>query len=222
MVICLVNSVISGEVLMDEQRVKQEVEQVKARMVQLFPDSGQRNRMYVLLGILIVAGLMFTYKVFFYHGPVTGVYTTPPPAKGMPSKPSKKVALASIQVYDKKQAAEEMHLPPEIINDPVKEVVATALLKPTEGGYTVAAITDTSTGVTELTTREEPRPLFAFGGKSEVGALVGVTTGGEAALIYARQDIGRVGPIHLGGAVGGGMIGGKIGGGGFVDVKVSW
>ena len=211
---------------MDEQRieqtVKQEVEQAKAKMIQLFPDSHQRDRMHILLCILIVAGMLFIYKLFFYHAPVTGIYTTPPPAKGMPSKPSKTVAVKEIQVYDKKQAAEEMHLPSEIINDPTKEVVASALLKPSEGGYTIAAITDTSTGVTELTTREEPRPLFAFGGKSEVGALVGITTGGEAAIIYARQNIGRVGPVNLGGAVGGGMIGGKIGGGGFVDVKVEW
>ena len=211
---------------MDEQQIKQtverEVEQAKARMIQLFPDRHQRDRMYILLCILIVAGMLFMYKLFFYHAPVTGIYTTPPPAKGMPDKPSKKVAVTSIQVYDKKQAAEEMHLPPEVISNPAKEVVATALLKPSEGGYTIAAITDTGTGVTELTTREESRPMFAFGGKSEVGALVGMTTGGEAAIVYARQSIGRVGPVSLGGAVGGGMIGGKIGGGGFVDVKVEW
>lgn len=178
--------------------------------------------MYALLSILIVSGLLFAYKLFFYHAPVTGIYTTPPPAKGMPAQPSKSVPIKSIQAYDKKQAAKKMQLPPEVVGDPAKEVVATGLLKPSEGGYTVAAVTDTSTGITTLTTREEPRPLFVFGGKTEIGTLAGITTGGEAAIVYARQDIARVGPVHLGAATGAGIIGNKFAGGAFVDVKFSW
>jgi len=188
----------------------------------VFPVAGQRNRMYVLTGVLAIAGLLFVYNLFFHHAPTTGIYSTPPPAKGMPLKPSITVAVKAIQVYDKKHAVKAMHLPPEVADDPTKEIVATGLLKPSEGGYTVAAVTDTGTGVTELVTREEPRPLFAFGGRSEVGTLAGMTTGGQAVLAYARQDILRVGPIHLGAAVGSGMIGTKLGSGAFIDIKAVW
>lgn len=190
-------------------------------MLQLLPKKGKRLVMYSGLGILVLAAVGFVYKTFFYHAPVTGIYSAAPPAHGMAQAPTHAVKSAPLQVYDKKKVGKEMKLPPEVMADP-REVTATATFPPSEGGYTAAAVTDTVTGITEIVQREEERPLFGFGGKTEIGALAGIATKGEAAIIYARQDILRIGPINLGGIAGAGMIGGELGAGVFVDVSVRW
>jgi hypothetical protein len=190
-------------------------------MIPLLPEQGKRNIMYAGIGILILAGVGFVYKTFFYHAPVTGIYASTLPAHGMAGQTTHPVKSAPLQVYDKKKAGKEMNLPPDVIADP-REITATATLPPSEGGFTAAAVTDTVTGKTEIIAKEEPRPLFGFGGKTEVGVLAGMTTSGEALLPYVRQGVLRVGPVNLGGVAGGGIIGGKLGAGAFVDVSVRW
>lgn len=185
------------------------------------PDQKKRTAMYIGLAILSLAGAGFVYKTFFYHPAVTGIYGAALPAHGMAAAPTHSVTTAPLQVYDKKKVAKEMKLPPEVMADP-REITATAIFAPSEGGYTVAAVTDTVTGITEIVQRTEERPLFGFGGKTEIGALAGMTTKGEAAIIYARQDVLRIGPVNLGGIVGGGMIGGELGAGAFLDVSLRW
>lgn len=188
----------------------------------LLPEKGKRTTiMYVGLGIAVLAGGGFVYKSFFYHAPDRGNYTTAQPAHGMAGAETHPVKSAPLQVYDKKKAAKEMKLPEEIIADP-REVTATALLPPSDGGYTVAAVTDVVTGKTELIKKEEERPLFGFGGKTEIGALVGVTSGGDAVIGYVRQDLLRIGPINLAGAAGAGVIAGKLASGGFFDISGRW
>jgi hypothetical protein len=181
----------------------------------------------LIWGAAAVAGiavLIFGWKTFFYHPPVTGIYTAPPPAKGMPVVPTKLVSLAvPIKVYDKKQAAKKMSLPDEIVSDPKKELVATGRVEPPDSDYTttIAAITDTSTGVTALETKTD-RSLFGFGGSSSIGALAGVSNKGQTALVYANQDLLRIGPVKFGVAGGGGIAGTEAIYGAFAHIHGSW
>jgi hypothetical protein len=99
-------------------------------------------------------------------------------------------------VYDKTVAAKKMKLPPL---QPTQEILTTSTMKPSTGGYTTATVIDTETGVAETIVREEKRPLFGFGGQSEIGIRGGLSTKGQQAAIYARQDVLRIGGIHLAG-----------------------
>lgn len=191
-------------------------------MLPLLPEKGKRTVMYAGLGILALAGLGFAYKTFFYHAPVTGVYSSAKPADGMANAPTHTTPPVKLKAYDKPTALKKMDIPPEVLSDPKRELVATGKVKPSEGGYTIGAVTNTDTGVTEIITKEEPRPLFGWFGKTEVGALAGVTTKGDAAIIYAKQDLVRVGPVNLGAVGGVGTIGGSLGAGAFVDISVRW
>ncbi len=185
-----------------------------------------KHRHDILIGsicFLIAAGLVFARKLLWSDPRPAPAFIAPPPAKGMAAVPTEEVTLpVTLKTHSKKVAAKKMKLPAEIVEDPAKEITATADLKPSDGGYTMAAITDTSTGVTSIIAKEKPRPLFALGGESEVGLLGGTTDSGDAALVFARQDMLRVGPAHLFGAAGAGVVGGDLGWGLFIGVSARW
>lgn len=171
------------------------------------------------LSIMAIGGSYFAYKTFFYKPPTTGIYSQPQPATNAPVQ---EVQVRVVYVYDKKKASSDLKLPVEIVNDERKQVTATAKLKPSEGGYTVASVIDTSTGKSEITAKEEAVSWLGLGGKSEIGALGGITTAGDAALLYAKQDLLRIGKVNLGVVGGGGTVGGKLGAGAFVNVGFKW
>lgn len=184
------------------------------------------NRSKIVVGLvclLIAAGLVFGKKLLWPDNKPTGTFTTPPPAYGMPATPTEEVKLVvPLKVYPKKEAVKKLKLPAEIADNPAKEITATAALKPTPGGYTVAAVTDTTTGVTELVAKEKPRSLFGFGGTSEVGAMAGITTKGDAGIIFVRQDLLRVGVVNFFAVGGAAVVGGNVGAGAFAGVSVKW
>jgi len=184
------------------------------------------NRSKMIVGFVVVAVIalvVFAYKLMQApERPVAG-FVAPPPASGMPVVAKESVKLAvPLKVHSKQLAVKKMKLPPAIADDPAKQVVATATLKPSAGGYTVAAVIDTDTGITDLVAKEKPRSLLGFGGTSEIGLLGGVTRRGDTALVFARQDLVRVGTVHLFGAGGAGFAGGDGVYGAFVGASVRW
>ena len=183
-----------------------------------------RQRLFIgFVSLLVTAALVFAVKLFWPSNKPAPAFVTPPPAAGMPKAPDSDVQLTvPMKTYSKKTAAKKMKLPTEIIENPAKEITATADLEPSDGGYVMAAITDTSTGVTDIIAKEKPRPLFAFGGTSEIGLLGGVTNHGDSALVFARQDLLRVGNVHLFAAGGGGLMGGSFSAGAFAGASVRW
>jgi hypothetical protein len=70
--------------------------------------------------------------------------------------------------------------------------------------------------------KEKPKSLFGLGGQSEIGLLGGVTRRGDTALVFARQDLVRVGTVHLFGAGGAGVVGSDVAYGVFVGASVRW
>jgi hypothetical protein len=188
----------------------------------LIPEKGKRTLLYIGLGILVLAGMGFAYKLFIYKKPATGNYTAAKPADGMANAPTHTTPPVKLQAYDKETAGKKMQIPEIILKDPKLELVGTGRVKPSPGGYTIGAVTNIETGKTEIITKEEPRPLFGWMGKSEIGALAGVSTGGDTAIIYAKQDILRIGSVNLAAVGGVGTVGGKLGAGAFVDVGFRW
>jgi len=188
----------------------------------IIPEKGKRGLLYALLGVLAVAGAILAYKTFFYKKPITGVYSPAKPADGMANAPTHTTPPVKLQAYDKETAYKKMHIPEIVLSDPKLELIGTGKVKPSEGGYTIGAVTNIETGKTEIITKEEKRPLFGFGGKTSIGALAGMTTKGDAALLYVNQDVLRIGGVNIGATGGAGTVGGELAAGAFVNVKYSW
>jgi hypothetical protein len=188
----------------------------------VIPDKGKRTAMYIGLGILALAGMLLLYKTFIYHAPVPGIWTGTEPAKGMANAPTHTTPPVKLQAYDKETAVKKMNIPEIILSDPKLELVGHGKVKPSEGGYTIGAVTNIETGKTEIITKEEPRPLFGFGGKTSIGALAGVSTKGDVALMYVSQDLLRIGGVNIGAAGGAGTVGGELAAGAFVNARFSW
>jgi len=181
---------------------------------------------YLRVGLFVIttaAGIIVLASLFKASDPSPVRFITHPPAQGMAVVASEEVELpVPLKVFPKKEAVKKMKLPAAIAEDPAKQITATANLKPATGDYTVVAVVDTNTGTTVLTVREEPRPFLGFGGVTEVGALGGVTTRGDSALVFVRQDLLRVGDVHLFAAGGAGVMGDSFGAGVFVGASVRW
>ena len=87
----------------------------------------------------------------------------------------------------------KLKLPQAVADDPNQQVIYSADLKPSPGGYTTATVLDVQTGEAVTRYTEKSRPLFALGGVTEIGARYGLSTkGGQHGTIYARQDLLRV------------------------------
>lgn len=164
----------------------------------LLPEKGKRTFLYIGLGVLVVAGLLFAYKSFFYKPPATGIYSVAKPADGMNGAPTHTTPPVKLQAYDKETAVKKMKIPEIILSDPKLELVGTGKVKPSEGGYTIGAVTNTETGKTEIITKEEARTLFGFGGKSElaIGADLSTRTG-LTGVFEGRQDLLRIGSMVI-------------------------
>lgn len=166
----------------------------------------RRTRIMVLLAVLALAVVLFAWKLF-----APGLVSKPTPAPMQIAPPA--TALAGLEkqplpqpvvvrAYPKAQAVKRLHLPPEVGNDPNQQVISSAELKPSRGGYVTATVLDTATGEAVTRVTEKPRPLFELGGQTEVGLRYGITTrGGQQGTLYARQDLVRVGLVSVSGYV---------------------
>lgn len=154
----------------------------------------------VFICVLAVGAALFAWKLFFYDRPVkSDKYEAAPAAKGMADTPKHDVVLqAPVKALDKKLAGKKMKLTPEIVEDPLKELVSTASMGPSDGGYTTATVIDTESGEATTVVREEERPFWGFGGKSSVGAGLDISTrAGQVGVIEVNQDLLRMGSVQL-------------------------
>ena len=162
--------------------------------IQILPESGRRTRLYILIGAAIL-GVLF---LFFKPSPKKtgpGWQPAPPPSAvaGLEKQP---VPGAKVNAYPKAQAKKKLKIPDETAPDGT-EIIAAADIPPSEGGHQAIAVLDTATGESSIKIKENPRPWFALGGQTEAGAGIGIGLKGEQASIYIRQDLLRVGKVHL-------------------------
>jgi len=154
----------------------------------------------VLIGLAIIVALIWSYKLFWPKPAPQQGYQAAAPAAGMATAATHEVYIKPpIKAIDKKQAARKMDLPSTIVDNPSIEVISTATIKPSKGGSTTATTINTQTGAVETIVKENPRPLFGFGGKTEIGIRAGISTRGQQGALYVRQDVLRIGGIHLAG-----------------------
>lgn len=163
----------------------------------------RKIRLIVLLVLLILSVLLFASRMWPHPAQQPAPMQVAPPATalaGLEKQPLPQPVV--VRAYPKAQAVKRLHLPPEVANDQNQQVISSAELKPSRGGYVTATVLDTATGEAVTRVTEKPRPLFELGGQTEVGLRYGITTrSGQQGTLYARQDLVRVGLVSVAGYV---------------------
>lgn len=107
-----------------------------------------------------------------------------------------------IRVLPKAAASKKLGLPQEIAQDDNKQIISTANIAPAPDGATTVTVMDTTTGEATTIVKANPRPLFSFLRSGAAGVRYGIdTAGGQQVAIFARQDVFRVGEIHVSGTI---------------------
>ena len=182
----------------------------------------------IILGLCLIAAVIAFFKLnsgLFHPAPAAAPMQAAheaAPVAGLIKQPLPQPVI--VKAYPKAQAAKKLKLPQAVTDNPTQQVISTADLAPSPGGYTTATVLDVQTGDAVTHYTEKPRPLFGFGGLTEIGARYGLSTrGGQQGTIYARQDLLRVSAVTVSGY-------GEVNAGALsapeakaqVDVRISW
>lgn len=129
------------------------------------------------------------------------------PQDWSPAKPAHQVSgmpkvehpsPAKIKVLPKKQAAKKLGLPAAVTDDDNQQIIDTATIPPAPDGATTVTTINMQTGEATTIVKANPRPLFAFLRSGAAGIRYGITSAGQQqAALFVRQDLLRVGNIHL-------------------------
>ena len=181
----------------------------------------------LLIALVLIAGVVLVCKTFLWPFEST---SSPSPMQVAPEATAvaglEKQSLPQpvvVKAYPKAAAVKRLHLPQDVADDPDQQVISSAELKPSRGGYVTATVLDTRTGEAVTRVTEKPRPLFELGGQTELGVRLGITSRGQQqAAVYARQDLIRVGMVTLAGYgeanAGGSTPEAKA----MIDARVAW
>jgi len=184
------------------------LQQVKTKIAAVKDLPWGRWLVYALIGLGVVAGLVFVFNRFWPEKPIVSIPTVLPEAKE--AVKIEKIYIPGpvrIVVYDRDALTGKVPIPPEVAKDKNNQFTSTAEIPKAPWGGTAVGFTNMTTGKSAISFTPKERPLFGFGGKTSVGTLGGISTKGNVAIGYVGQDILRVGPVNLGVAGGGGMIG---------------
>ena len=92
-------------------------------------------------------------------------------------------------------------LPPDIKNDPKKQITTTADIPPSPNGGSAVAYINTSSGVSNITYKAKPRPFMGLPNDVTVGVRYGISSkapSGQEGQVYGKWDFFRVGNAYLG------------------------
>lgn len=107
-------------------------------------------------------------------------------------------APAKIKVLPKKAAAKKLALPAAVADDDNQQIIDTATIPPAPDGATTVTTINMQTGEATTSFKANPRPLFAYLRTGAAGIRYGITSAGQQqAALFVRQDLLRVGNIHL-------------------------
>lgn len=110
-----------------------------------------------------------------------------------------RTAPPKIQVLPKQQAVKKLGLPAGVADDPDTEIIDAATVPPAPDGATTVTTINMQTGEATTIIKANPRPLVAFLRTGAAGIRYGIDTRGEQqAALFVRQDVLRVGAMHLG------------------------
>jgi hypothetical protein len=151
--------------------------------------------MYILLGLLVfcILGYWWSHRASVSQTTQREQGLQPTvPVKELSNVPKITLKGKDVVVY---QGNGKLKLP---FGTPTSsKITASATLKPSDGGYKAVSLYDPKTGQSTILAEEQKRPLFSFGGQTEVGIRAGLTTsGGQEGTVYTRQDILRIGGVY--------------------------
>lgn len=190
-----VRSIIAGSVRDRVARVDSAAPATKKRM--LMQDS-YKTLIYVTAVTLLAAWLVWLW--YGKQPTASQDWQQAPPAGQVAGIPRVDYsAPKKIRVIPKKAASKALDLPQDVAQDDNQQVIATADIAPAPDGATAVTIMDTTTGESKVLVKAKPRPLFAFLRSGAAGIRYGIDSrGDQQAALFVRQDVLRVGNVHLG------------------------
>jgi hypothetical protein len=158
-------------------------------------------RLKILCALLALAAAALAYKIIVPGQAKTEAFQVATEVHSAESVPKHIIAApVAIKAYDKARVIKKLSLPPEVAASAKEEILTSAEIPASDGGYTAVTILDTVSGDVTTSLQEKTAPLFALGGPGEVGVRYGFSSrGGAQAALYARQDIMRIGRACLSG-----------------------
>lgn len=148
---------------------------------------------WTILLIVLSAGWTFWPRA----QPVVGESVQLPPAKEVRTIEKIIERPKIVYVYpDKTKAA--LNLPPTVVQDKAKKVIATGKLDAEDRPYTLSAVLDTETGDSQVFSRPDPLPWIGPGRRGAVGIAYGLKDGTPTGRLYARHDLLQVKALHAG------------------------
>jgi len=126
----------------------------------------------------LVMLLILSAVVGWYRGQKTQTilktqYITVPEIKETVKLKRVEIPVEKIVVIEKEAAARRLDLPPEIKDDPNKQITATAVIPSYEGKTNVLAVIDTGTGASSIVAKQVPLPFMDFINDRVIGARWG-------------------------------------------------
>lgn len=122
-----------------------------------------------------------------------------PEVKEAAKVPRVEIPVKKIVALEKKAAVKKLNLPPEIKDDPAKQITASGIVAPYEGKTDVLAIFDTNTGVSSIVAKQVPLPFLDFENHLALGIRSGASFKNDLETDgYVRWDFFRIASVHLG------------------------
>lgn len=150
---------------------------------------------YTVASILLAALLVWN----FWTRPVmeVGEAVKLPPAKEVRTVEKIVERVKYVKVYPPEVKA-KLNLPPAVVKDDGKKLIATGKLDADEREYSLSAVLDTATGEAEVYARPDPLPWIGPGRRGAVGIAYGLTSGEPTTRAYAYHDLLQVKTVHAG------------------------
>lgn len=153
--------------------------------------------------VVVAATLLAIWLGWLWYGKQPAApqeWQQAPPARQVAGIPKvDHPAPKMIRVIPKQAASKALDLPQDVAQDDNQQVIATADIAPAPDGATAVTVINTETGESTILVKAKPRPLFAFLRSGAAGVRYGVDSkGDQQAALFVRQDVLRVGNVHLG------------------------
>jgi len=154
--------------------------------------------------VVLVALLILSSIVAWYRGQSkpTGSkieYVKVPQIREVTKIKRVEIPVEKVVVLEKEAAAKKLDLPPEIRDDPDRQIAATAIIAPYEGRTNVLAVLDVASGGMSIMAKQVALPLIDFENRKEIGLRYGSSM--KHSLegdLYGHWDFFRIARAHLG------------------------
>jgi hypothetical protein len=126
------------------------------------------------------------------------------PAPEVADQPKKPVITKNPpRVYaDGAAIKNQLKLPPEVIRDPVQEVVTSTRVEPDDHAQTLTTTLNTETGEFDTYIKREPLPWIGAKQRGEASLAIIAKNGEPTARLQLRHEFAQIKALHVGAIVG--------------------